>query len=172
MSSGGEDFSGEFDRLGKVAGHFSEGSDEEVAEVVAAEIAAVTEAVAEEAGDQAFVFGKGDHAVAEVAGRQHVEVAAETSAGASIVGDGNDGCEVGDEGGAGGDRKKAGSVGDAVLEASEEGREAGSSADGYDAQTWRTREMRGWMAHRIGRSTSMYESKPANRAERRQPISG
>ena len=93
----GEDLSGEADGLGEVAGHFREGGNEEIAEAVAFESRAGAEAVAEETGDEMLVLGERDHAVAEVTGRQHVEVFAQAAAGASVVGDGDDGGEVADE---------------------------------------------------------------------------
>ena len=43
-----------------------------------------------------FFFAEGDHAVAQVAGGKHVEVFAQAAGGATIVGDGDDGGEVGD----------------------------------------------------------------------------
>ena len=75
-----------------------EGGDEEVAEAVALEVALV-EAVLEELGEEVLVLRERDHAVADVAGRQHVEVFAETAGGATVVGDGDDGGEVADEAG-------------------------------------------------------------------------
>ena len=134
VAAGGEDFGGEVDGLGEVAGHFGERGDEEVAEAVAFQFAAGAEAMAEETGDEALVFREGDHAVAEVPGGEHIEVAAEAAAGAAIVGDGNHRGEVGDEGRAGGRREESNSVGNAELEATQERGEACSTADGDDAQ--------------------------------------
>ena len=62
---------------------------------------ALVEAVLEEAGEQVFVLGEGDHAVADVAGGEHVEVFAETAGGASVVSDGDDGGEIPDDAGTG-----------------------------------------------------------------------
>jgi len=59
--------------------------------------AALLKAVLEEAGEQELVLGEGDHAVADVAGREHVEFVAETAGGAPVVCDGDDGGEVADE---------------------------------------------------------------------------
>jgi hypothetical protein len=85
-----------------------------------------------------FVFGERDHAVAHVAGREHLEVFAEAAGGASVVGDGDDGGEVADEakgaGAAGIGCGRAGGGGDVALEAAEEGREARAAADGDDAE--------------------------------------
>jgi hypothetical protein len=57
------------------------------------------EAILKELGEEMFVLGEGDHAVAHVAGREHLEVFAETAGGASVVGDGDDGGEVADDAG-------------------------------------------------------------------------
>jgi hypothetical protein len=43
-----------------------------------------------------LVLGEGDHAVADIAGREHVEVLAETAGGAAVVSDGDDRGEVAD----------------------------------------------------------------------------
>jgi hypothetical protein len=123
-----------------------EGSDKEVAEAVAVELALV-EAVLEEAGEEVLVFGESDHAVADIAGRKHLEVFAEAAGGASVVGDGDHGGEVADGAGDGraGRRCRAGGGleadaaaavrgDDVALEAAEERGEAGSAADGYDAE--------------------------------------
>jgi hypothetical protein len=52
------------------------------------EAASTVEAVLEEARDQAFVFGESHHAVADIAGREHVELAAEASGAPAVVSDG------------------------------------------------------------------------------------
>jgi hypothetical protein len=49
-----------------------------------------------------LILGESDHAVADVAGRQHAELLAETAGGSPVVGDGDDGGEVADEAGKGG----------------------------------------------------------------------
>jgi hypothetical protein len=123
--------------LREVAGHFNEGGDEKVAEVVAFEFAAGAEAVLEEAGDEPLVLGERDHAVTEVAGGEHFEVLTETSARAAVVGDGDDGGEVADPDTSGvfGIEKGAGAgVGDdVVFESTEKSGQAGAAADGDDA---------------------------------------
>ena len=125
MAASGEDFGGEADGLGKVAGHLSECGEEEVAEVVAFEFAAGTEAVLEEAGDEVLVLRERDHAVAQVAGWEHFEVFAEAAAGPAIVRDGDDGGEVADPDGDSGFRLDEGACpgegDDVMLEASQEG---------------------------------------------------
>ena len=69
------------------------------------------EAKLKEFREEMFVFGEGDHAVADVAGREHLEVVAEAAGGASVVGDGDDGGEVADEAGVFGAGFGAGAVG-------------------------------------------------------------
>jgi hypothetical protein len=49
-----------------------------------------------------LILGERDHAVADVAGREHIEVLAETAGGTSVVGNGDDGGEIADEAGKGG----------------------------------------------------------------------
>ena len=134
-AAGGENLGGELDGLGEVAGDLSEGGDEEVAEVVALEGVAGAEAVIEELGQQVFFFAEGDHAVAQVAGREHVEVFAQAAGGAAVVGDGDDGGQVGDlDGGAG----RAGDS-DVAAQAAQQRGEAGAAADGDHAQGTRVR---------------------------------
>jgi hypothetical protein len=137
MAASGEDFGGEADGLGEVAGHFSESGDEEVSEVVAFELATAAKAVLEEARDEALVLGEGDHAVSQVAGGEHFEVLTEATAGASVVGDGDDGGEVADPDGDGVVVLREGTGArvwsDVVFEASEEGRKASAATDGDDA---------------------------------------
>jgi hypothetical protein len=41
-------------------------------------------------GEQGFVLGESDDAIADVAGRQHVEFFAQASAGAAVIADGHD----------------------------------------------------------------------------------
>ncbi len=92
----GKDLGGKLNRVPKVAGDFSESSDEEVAEVVAFQSVAGAKAVGEQLDQQILFFAEGDHAVAEVAGRQHVEVFAQASRGSTVIRDGYDGGEVAD----------------------------------------------------------------------------
>jgi len=97
-AAGGEDLRGHLHGLGEVSGDAGEGGEEEIAEAVAFE-AAVMEAVLEEACEQELVLGERDHAVADVAGGEHVEFFAEAAGGATVIGDGDDGGKVADEAG-------------------------------------------------------------------------
>ena len=109
-AAGGEDLRGHLDGLGEVSGDVGERGDEEVAEAVAFELALV-EAELEELGEEVLVLGEGDHAVADVAGREHLEVFAETAGGAAVVGDGDDGGEVADDAGEGRGRGRVAGAG-------------------------------------------------------------
>jgi hypothetical protein len=85
--------------------------------------------VIEETGEQVLFLAESDHAVAQVSGRKHVEVLAEAAGGASVIGDGDDGGEVGYLAGvllAGG--------GDVAAESAQERGEAGSASEGDYAQ--------------------------------------
>ena len=124
-----ENFRGGLHGVRKIAQNLGEGHEEEVAEAVALEPAAGLEAVLEEAREQRGVFAERDHAVADVAGRQHVELAAQASGTAAVVGHGDDGGDV--QRGRGG----AGGPG-VVLQALQDAGQAGTAADG-DYAEWR-----------------------------------
>ena len=160
MAAGGKDFGREPDGLSEVAGHFGKSGDEEVAEVVAAQFAALAEAMTEELGDEFFIFGESDHAVAEVARGQHVEVAAETSAGAAIVGDGDDRGEIGNERSGGELGTQGGAVRDAELEAAQQGGKACSTAKSDDAQARGRDGVRGLRGHRIEKALTRTSLNP------------
>ncbi len=132
-TAGGEDLGAGLDGLGEVSGDAGEGGEEEVAEAVTFEVA-LGEAVLEELGEEGFVLGEGDEAVAEVAGGKHFEVFAEAAGGATVVGDGDDGGELADEAGEGravrGGSEGVCGWGDEALEAAKERGEAGTAADG------------------------------------------
>ncbi len=73
-------FAGEIDSLGKIAGHLGKSGDEEIAEAVAAEFSFCAKAMVEQPREEVLVLGECNHAVAQVAGRQHPEIAAKTAA--------------------------------------------------------------------------------------------
>jgi len=91
-----QNFAADANSFGEVAGDVSEGGEEEVAEIVANEAAAGVEAILKEAAEKGFVLAEGDHAVADVAGREDAIFAAEAAGAAAVVGDGDDGGEAGD----------------------------------------------------------------------------
>ena len=81
----------------EIAGDVSERGEEEVAETVAGEAAAATgKAILKEFAEQVLVFRESHHAVADVARRQHGIFAAQAAGAAAVVGDGDDGDEIGD----------------------------------------------------------------------------
>ena len=88
---------------------------EQVAEGVAGDLA-LREPVLEDGGQQGLVLGQGHQAVADVARRRQVEVAAQAAGGAAVVGQRDDGhgLDAGD------------------LEAAQDDREAGSAAEADD----------------------------------------
>ena len=88
---------GDLDGLGEVTGDVGEGRQEKVAEAVAIEVA-LMEAVLEQAGRaDAHLRRQRHHAVAHVAGGQHLEVFAQAAGGASVIGDSDDCGKIADE---------------------------------------------------------------------------
>ena len=75
-----EHFRGGLDGVRKIAHDLRQRREKEVAEAVSLEPAAGLEAVLEEAREQRGVLAERDHAVADVAGRQDVELAAQAAA--------------------------------------------------------------------------------------------
>ncbi len=145
----GEDLRGSLDGLGEIAAHFRQCSEEEIAEAVAFEIAGV-EAVLKELCEKGFVLGEGNHAVADVTGGEDVHVLAQAAGGATVIGDGDDRGEIADaeegglpgfgaaavleaEGRVGWLREDLG-CGRKALQATQQGGEAGATADGNDAE--------------------------------------
>ena len=90
MSARCEDLRRELDGLGEVTRDFRQCGDEEVAEAVSFEAGvaglAGRKAMPKQPREQVLIVGQGHHAVAQVAGRQHVEVFAQAAAGTAIVG--------------------------------------------------------------------------------------
>ena len=82
------------------------------------------EAVLKQARDQAFVLGERHHAVADVAGREHVELAAQTAGAAAVIADGHYRCEF----------KMAFGGFDVALQSSQQRGKAGSATDGDNSQ--------------------------------------
>jgi hypothetical protein len=107
-------------------------------------------AILEEAAHQGFVLGEGDHAVADVAGREHAIFAAQATRATAVVGDGDDGGQVGD-GTFFGDGLIAGAS-DVFFKAAEKRREAGAAAECDDFQAARDFCVPGlrWFQVRLG----------------------
>ena len=90
------------------------------------------ETMLKQAGEQGLVFRESDDAVANVSRRKHVELLAQTSAGAAVVADRDHGAEFADFRLAG--CCQGAGTGDVALESLEQGGQAGAAADGDDAQ--------------------------------------
>lgn len=121
-----EDLAGDADGFGKIASDMCESSKKEVTEVVTAEPSTGVEAILKKASKKSFVLGERHHAVADVAGREHAILAAQAAGAATIIGDGNDGDQVGD--GALGRRQSIAAANDVFLQASEQSGETSAPA--------------------------------------------
>src|SRR5262245_58420796 len=86
-----EHFRGETDRFGKVASDFRQRCQKEISKAVSAKLAVATKAMTKETRQQRRVFRERDHAVADVARRQHLQFVAQASGTATVVGNSNDG---------------------------------------------------------------------------------
>jgi hypothetical protein len=89
MAAGGQNLRRLLHGLGKVAGNGGQRGQKEIAETVAVQAGASMKAVLKQAREQRFIFREGGDAVANVAGRQNIELLAQAPAGAAIVGDGH-----------------------------------------------------------------------------------
>ena len=96
VAARGENLRRLFYRFGEVAGDGSQGGEEQVPEAVSVQIGPGLETVLEKAREQGFVLRQRGDAVANVAGREHVELLAQASAGAAIVGHRDHSREFGD----------------------------------------------------------------------------
>jgi len=86
-----------------------------------------------EAAKQGFIFGKSDHAVADVAGREDTFLAAQAAGAAAVIGDGDDRGEVGD--GMLGRSVLIGATNYVFFQPAEKCREAGAAAESDNAET-------------------------------------
>ena len=86
--------------------------------------------ILEQAAHEGFIFRKRDHAIANVAGREHAIFAAQATRAATVVGDSNDCGQVCD-GTFFGEGLIAGAS-DVFFKAAEEGGESGSAAESDD----------------------------------------
>ncbi len=79
MPARSKDLRRKLDRLGEIPGDLDESGNEEIAEAVAFQAFPGGESMTEEPGDQMFVFGESHHAIAQIAGRQHIKATAQPS---------------------------------------------------------------------------------------------
>ena len=68
--------------------------EKQIPEAVALQAAAVRKPVLKQPGQQQFIFGERDHAAADVARRQNIELAAQPSGAAAVISHSNDGCYI------------------------------------------------------------------------------
>src|SRR5712692_7949981 len=128
----GEHFAADADGFGEIAGDMRERGEEKIAEIVAGEAATRVETILEEAAEKGFVFRKSHHAVADIAGREDAVFAAQAAGASAVIGDCDDGCEIGD--GAFDAGMFAGVADDEFLEAAEERGKAGAASKSNDAE--------------------------------------
>ena len=131
-AANGEHFAADADGFGEIAGDVGERGEEKIAEIVADEAAASVEAVLKQASEKSFIFRKSHHAVADVAGREDAVLPAQAAGAAAVIGDRDDGGEIGD--GAFRAGVFVGAADDEFLEAAEERGEAGAASKSDDAE--------------------------------------
>ena len=90
VSARQQNFRRQANGFGKIRGKRSECGQKQIAEAVAFKSRAFVESVTKELRQQRLVFAQSDNAVADVAGRKHVQLFAQASAGAAVVADGDD----------------------------------------------------------------------------------
>src|SRR5260370_17851948 len=100
---------------------------------MADEAATRVDAILEKADEKGFIFRKSDHAVANVAGREDAILAAQAAGTAAVVGDGDDGGEIGD--GAFNAGVLVGAADDGFLEAPEERGGAAAASESDDPES-------------------------------------
>lgn len=94
---GAQELADQVERLDVIAELLPEGDDQEVADRVLVQVALGLEAVLDDAGPglaPVVVAAQRGERLAQVAGRQHAQLVAQTPAGAAVVGHGDDGGEV------------------------------------------------------------------------------
>ena len=120
-----EHFGGYFHGLRKIADDLGERREKEISETVPLQSAASLKTVLEQARQQGRILAESDQAVADIAGRKDVEVAAQAAGAAAVVGHGDDGGQIhGDVRGA---RRGV------TFQTSEDGRETMAASDRDDA---------------------------------------
>src|SRR5260370_25127393 len=91
----GENFAADADGFSEIAGNVGQRGEEKIAEIVADETAARVKTILKKAAEEGFIFRKSHHAVANVAGRENAVLAAQATGASAVIGDGDDGGEIG-----------------------------------------------------------------------------
>src|SRR6266403_2627985 len=125
-SANGQHFAADADGFGEIAGDMRERGQKKIAEIVADETASRMKTILEETAEKSFVFRKSHHAIADVAGREDAVFAAQAAGAAAVIGDGDDGDEIGD--GAFGAGVLVDTADDEFLEAAKERGKAGAAS--------------------------------------------
>src|SRR6267378_1602469 len=131
-AANGEHFAADADGFGEIAGDVGERGEEKITEIVADEAAAGMEAVLKQASEKGFIFRKSHHAIADVAGREDAVLPAQAAGAAAVIGDRDDGGEIGD--GAFGAGVLVDAADDEFLEAAKERGESGAASKSDDAE--------------------------------------
>src|SRR6185437_6963580 len=96
MPPRGQNFRRETDRFAEISSQRCQGGQKKIAKAVAFEAGAFIESMLKNFREKSFVFRQRNNAVAHVAWRKHVELFAQSSAGAAIVSYGHHRAEFGD----------------------------------------------------------------------------
>jgi hypothetical protein len=128
----GENLAADANSLAKISSNVSQSGEKEIAKVVAGKATPRLEAILEEAAEQGFILRKRDHAIADVARREDTVLAAKAAGAAAVIGDGDNGGEVGDRPLAGGLPVVA--ADNVFLEAAKECGKTGAASEGDDAK--------------------------------------
>src|ERR1700676_62544 len=94
-SANSEDFAAFADGFGEVSGDVGERGEEKITKIVADQSATGMKTVLKKAAEQRFVFGKRDHAVANIARWQDAIFTPQATGTATVVRHGNDGGKIG-----------------------------------------------------------------------------
>ena len=131
-SANRQNFAAHSNGFGEISGNMRERGEEKIAEIVAGEAAPCMEAVLKQAAQKSFIFRKGDHAVADIAGRKDSVFPAQTARAAPVVRDGDDRGEISD--GALGGRELVRPANDVFLQAAKQRGKAGAAAESNHAE--------------------------------------
>src|SRR6266568_4178883 len=103
-----------------------------IAEIVTDKTAARMKTILEQTAEKRLVFRQSDHAITDVAGREDAVLAAQAAGAAAVIGDGNDGGEIGD--GALDAGVFIGAADDEFFEAAKKRGQPGASSKSDDAE--------------------------------------
>jgi len=135
VSAGEQNLGRQAHGFGEIGRDGSKRGEKQVSEAVAFEPGAFFKTMAEEFRQQSFVFAEGYDAIADVTGRQHVELFAQAAAGAPVVADGDYGAKIADHGRVGDSAGNFGGGENKFLQSLEQGGKAGPTTNGDYAQT-------------------------------------